>query len=64
MLDMPMTTKIVGSIHGLLFAIFCVLLIIAWRERKWKFKENIIFFIASLIPFGTFYTKNMIKSYE
>lgn len=60
----PMAVKIAGMLHGILFIIFCVLLVIAWRDSKWAFSENIIFFIASLIPFGTFFTKNKIKSYE
>ena len=55
--------KIVGMIHGVLFIAFCMLLVLAWQEAKWAFKENIIFFIASLIPFGTFFTKKKINSY-
>ena len=61
---MPLAVKIVGMIHGILFIIFCILLVQAWIETKWKFKENVIFFIASLIPFGTFFTKKRIQSYE
>ena len=60
----PIAVKIAGMIHGFLFALFCILLFKAWIDRKWAFKENIIFFVASLIPFGTFYTKNKIKAYE
>jgi len=57
-------TKIAGSIHGMLFIIFCVLLAKATKDAHWPFKESVIFFIASLIPFGTFFTKKKIKSYE
>ena len=64
LMDMPLAVKIVGMIHGILFIMFCLLLIKAWQEAKWSFKENIILFIASLIPFGTFFTKSKIKSYE
>jgi len=56
--------KVVGMVHGILFMAFLVLLIQAYIEAKWPFKENIIFFIASLIPFGTFFTKNRIRAYE
>jgi len=63
-LGYPMAVKIVGMIHGILFIIFCMLLIKAWQDAKWSFSESLIFFIASLIPFGTFFTKNRIKSYE
>jgi len=44
--------------------VFCLLLVQAWSDAKWAFKENIIFFVASLIPFGTFFTKKRIQSYE
>ena len=64
LMGMPIAVKIVGMIHGILFIIFCWLLIKAWKEAEWEFKENIIFFIASLIPFGTFFTKAKIKTYE
>lgn len=64
LLAMPLAVKVVGMVHGVLFIIFCLYLIKAWQESKWSFKENIIFFIASLIPFGTFFTKNKIKTYE
>lgn len=60
----PIAVKIVGMIHGILFIIFCFYLIKAWQETKWSIKESIIFFIASLIPFGTFFTKSKIKTYE
>jgi len=56
-------TKIVGMVHGILFILFCLLLVQAYAEAKWSMKENIIFFIASLIPFGTFFTKKKINSY-
>jgi len=63
MFGMPMAVKIAGMTHGVLFIIFCLLLLQAWQDTKWRFKENIIFFIASLIPFGTFFTKKKINAY-
>lgn len=64
MLGFAIAVKIVGMIHGLLFIAFLILLMLAADEAKWPFKESVIFFIASLIPFGTFFTKKKIKSYE
>jgi integral membrane protein len=64
LMEIPIATKIVGSVHGILFILFIFLLIAAWQEAKWSIKESIIFFIASLIPFGTFFTKKTIMSYE
>ena len=64
MFGFPLAVKIVGMAHGVLFIAFLILLVVAWQEKKWAFSENIIFFIASLIPFGTFFTKKRIKAYE
>ncbi|MEA2099697.1 MAG: DUF3817 domain-containing protein [Campylobacterota bacterium] len=64
MAGIAIATKIAGMIHGILFIAFCLLLVQAWQEAKWSTKESVVFFIASLIPFGTFFTKKKIKSYE
>ena len=64
MLGLAVAVKIVGMIHGLLFIAFLILLMLAADEVKWPFKSSVIFFVASLIPFGTFFTKNKIKAYE
>jgi len=32
--EITIATKIVGAIHGALFALFCILLIRAYRESK------------------------------
>lgn len=64
LLSIPLAVKVVGMIHGILFIMFLVLGVMAWREAKWSLNQTIIFFIASLIPFGTFFTKSKIYSYE
>jgi len=61
---MPLAVKVVGMIHGVLFVLFCYYLLKAWQEAEWSFKDSTLFFIASLIPFGTFFTKKIIASYE
>ena len=60
----PIAVKIVGMVHGILFILFCYYLLKAWQEAGWSFKESALFFIASLLPFGTFFTKKRIQSYE
>ena len=64
LLGIAMAVKIVGMIHGILFISLLILMVPAYMEAKWKFKNNILFFIASLIPFATFYTSKKIKAYE
>lgn len=61
---MPLAVKIVGMAHGVLFILFCYYLLKAWQEAKWSLRDSTLFFIASLIPFGTFFTKKTIASYE
>lgn len=63
-LGYPLAVKIAGMTHGILFILFCILLVEAWKKTNWSLKENILFFVASLIPFGTFYTKKRIEAYE
>ncbi len=53
--EMPMPNKIVGMIHGVLFIAYVVFALIVTLEQKWTLKRFALLFIASLIPFGTFY---------
>lgn len=52
--DITGPNKVVGYMHGLLFIIYCVLVLLVNRQAKWKFSTNILAYLASLIPFGTF----------
>ena len=63
-LGIAIAVKIAGMLHGVLFVGLVLLMIPAFLEAKWKFKCNVLFFIASLIPFATFYTSKKIKAYE
>ncbi|EAR01921.1 DUF3817 domain-containing protein [Maribacter sp. HTCC2170] len=47
--------KYIGYAHGFLFVLYLVLAIVLTIERKWGIKRFIILFVASLLPFGTFY---------
>ena len=48
----------VGYAHGFLFILFVVLAMTLCFKKNWGLKRFIIFFIASLLPFGTFYIDN------
>jgi integral membrane protein len=63
-MDYPIAVKVVGMAHGVLFILFCIMLALAWQKARWSLKESALFFVASLIPFGTFYTDKKIKVYE
>ncbi|MCL6275343.1 DUF3817 domain-containing protein [Muricauda sp. 2012CJ35-5] len=45
----------VGYAHGGLFILYMVLALVICWEKKWGIKRFIILFVASLLPFGTFY---------
>ena len=60
----PIYVKVAGMTHGVLFILFSLLLLKALDDAKWSHKESAMFFIASLIPFGTFFTDKKIKAYE
>ncbi len=53
--DKPDAVKIVGMAHGVLFVLYCINLLIVHVQLKWNMGKTIGAFIASLIPFGTFY---------
>ncbi len=55
MMEITMPNKIVGMAHGLLFVIYVVFAYLVTEEQKWTMKRFAILFIASLVPFATFY---------
>lgn len=45
---------IVGMIHGFLFVMYCLLVLIVAHKYKWAFGTTFMAGFASLLPFGTF----------
>lgn len=64
MMGIAVATKIVGMTHGILFIIFLIILMQAAQKHNFSMKDSIIFFVASLIPFGTFYTDKRLNELE
>ncbi len=61
--DNPWGSKIVGPIHGALFLLFVFNAISLGVEKGWKFwKTASTIFIASFIPFGSFYIDKTVLS--
>ena len=58
--DIPEAVRIVGSLHGILFVLFILCIINAMRKSGLSFLKGVIAFIASLIPFGTFFLDKLI----
>ncbi len=57
----PEAVRAVGMAHGVLFILFVVLLVGAAQKYRFSLKESTIFFVASLIPLGTFFTDKRLK---
>ncbi len=53
-----------GMIHGVLFVIFCLLLLVVWIERRWPFKRAAFAFVCSLLPFAPFYLERVLNQEE
>ena len=60
----PLAVKVVGMAHGVLFILYVALLLMAMKAYKWDFKYGTLLFIASLVPFGTFYTDKKLKQLQ
>ena len=53
--SMPQPNYLVGLAHGILFVLYIVLLLQVSFIHRWSIVKMFMAFLASLIPFGTFY---------
>jgi integral membrane protein len=60
----PMMVRYVGALHGALFIAYVVLLVWNWYERKWTFRKVVMFGLASLVPFATFWVEKKVEEEE
>lgn len=58
--DMPVISKVLGPIHGVLFILFVYYTFSIASDLKWKFTTTGKVLLASIIPFGTFYVDSRI----
>ncbi|MBL6658084.1 MAG: DUF3817 domain-containing protein [Flavobacteriales bacterium] len=47
--------KILGMPHGILFMLYLALAFYLKDSYQWKWGQTAIVFLASIVPFGTFY---------
>ena len=59
--DAPLAVRVVGSIHGALFVVLCLLLLRTWIARGWPITRAALCFIAALFPFGAFVLERSLK---
>ena len=61
--DLPGFSKIMGTVHGVLFLLFVFNTLSVGVEQQWKFKTTTWkVLLACIIPFGTFYIDQRILS--
>jgi len=48
--------KLLGMPHGLLFMAYIVIALLIRSKMNWDLKTTLIVLVASILPFGTFYT--------
>ena len=58
--SMPQPNYIVGLAHGILFVLYIFLLLQVSFLHRWSIFKMFMAFIASLIPFGTFYADKVL----
>ena len=58
--SMSQPNYIVGLAHGILFVLYIVLLLQVSFLHRWSVIKMLMAFLASLIPFGTFYADKVL----
>ena len=58
--SMPEPNYVVGLAHGILFVLYIFLLLQVSFLHRWSIFKMFMAFIASLIPFGTFYADKVL----
>ncbi|MEM8558501.1 MAG: DUF3817 domain-containing protein [Bacteroidota bacterium] len=59
--DQPEAVSVVGWIHGVLFVLFGVALLIAMQDEGWSLKKAAVIFVAAVVPFGPFVIDRQLK---
>jgi len=60
---MPVAVKIVGSVHGGLFVLFCIALWRVLMHTGWPFSRAVLVFFASLLPFVPFFIDRRMRAW-
>ncbi len=51
--NQPLMVKYTGWVHGLLFILYCLHLLLAQRILKWSFSKLFLGGLSAFLPFGT-----------
>lgn len=59
--DMPLAVRIAGSLHGILFVAFVFYIFRMYLAKKLDVENVTYAFLLSIVPFGTFFLKKLVK---
>lgn len=62
--NIPMAVTLMGAVHGFLFVALAVVAYLVMDQYNKPFSWGLKVFIASIIPFGTFYMEKIWKKEE
>ncbi len=62
--DMPLAVRIVGSVHGVLFVVFCLAAVIVAARRRWPVVRPLLLIVAAIVPFGPFAVDRRLRSWD
>jgi integral membrane protein len=58
--DMPTMVRVVGPIHGFLYAIYLVLSVDLAIKSRWSIKGTLLVLLAGTVPFFSFYAERKV----
>lgn len=60
----PEMVSIVGMAHGVLFVLYIALTVMAKIKYPWSWRKMFLLWVASVVPFGTFYADYKMLRHE
>ena len=61
---LPIAVLVAGSIHGILFVVFCAALLRTLLVAGWPFSRAVLVFVASFVPIVPFFLDRRLRVWE
>ncbi|SEK34930.1 DUF3817 domain-containing protein [Streptacidiphilus jiangxiensis] len=55
---------VMGMVHGILFILYAIFALLAWREQGWGFKRFAWIMVLSVLPTGGFFAERILGREE
>lgn len=55
---------VMGTVHGILFILYVVFALLAWRQQGWTLKRAGLVLLLSVLPTGGFFAERMLGREE